>query len=101
MATLYERLTGYNNDDDKMAIQLLRAVIREYKRGNITGANAVNILNLTNPQKTDAQRLLTAINNTANKNRLFEEMWDLLLLAEVGAPAYQNEAAFWARIEAI
>lgn len=102
MADFYERLVGTSSTLDKIGIHTLRACIRENKRGNMTLGEAVTILDLpVGQQRTDAQRLITALSNATNKSEFESTLWDLMALGEVGVSAYQNETEFWARIEAL
>ena len=100
MATLFERLAGIGDETlEKIPVHGFRAMVYEFQRGNVTGAQAIQEFNLTSEQVTDAQRILTAISSAANKDQFVIQLFDLLALAVIGllTSQYQDETYFWDR----
>lgn len=93
---LYERLAGGTSDTDpKIPVHAFVAILAEFARGRMTGAQAQTAINavsgapLTANEVTQAQALLATVAGSATaKLARAKEIDDVLLLAEHRAPGY-------------
>jgi len=74
------RLAG--SEEPKIAVHTFMALLAEYKRGHITGAQAIQYLELSPAEVTQVQALIAQIDAGAI-NRA--DIHDVLLLLETGA----------------
>lgn len=91
---LYARLIGL--EEPKISVHDFRGVMAEFKRGNITGAEAAAFLQLDAGEITEATTLRDRI-GTGQGTLTAQEIEDVLFLGESGFPAYSTEAAIKTR----
>lgn len=104
---LYERLMGWTEEDVKISVHAFTALMREFARGRITGAQAQRGIEsvsgepLSPEAVTEAQSLLASITGNATaKLARAGEIDDVLMLAEAGVPPYDTPSAVRARLGA-
>lgn len=103
---LYERLVGFPEPGvNRISAHMFQAVMGEFARGRLTGAQAQSIINTTSGEAldpagvTEAQALLATITGSASaKLARVKEIDDVLLLADVRAPGYSTAAEIRTRL---
>lgn len=101
MSDLVERLAGFV--EQQLPLHAFYAIMRERARGNMTGAQALEVANrlraqnpLTTEQRTQAQALLALIDAKTGLAAKIEEaqrQFDILLCAQYRPEAYPDAAA--------
>jgi hypothetical protein len=101
---LYERLIGVDGSV-KLPLHAFQAVLAEYGRGRITGAQAQDVISaisgapLSAGEITEAQSLLATVTGSATaKLARIAEIDHVLLLAEHGAPGYSTPGEIKTRL---
>lgn len=77
---LLDRLAG--SEEPKIAVHTFMALLAEFKRGHITGQQAIQYLELSDSEVQEAQALIARINAGAVDRA---DIHDVLLLLETGA----------------
>lgn len=105
MPGFVERFMGWQEQDAKIPVHAGQAILAEFARGNLTGAQAqaavvaVSGAPLTAAEITEAQALIGSITGTAAaKLARVSEIDHVLLLAEARAPGYDTPALVRARL---
>ena len=107
MPGFVERFMGWQEIDRKIPVHAGQAILAEFARGNLTGAEAqaavvaVSGAPLTAAEVTEAQALIASINaasGAAAKLARVSEIDHVLLLAEARAPGYGTPALVRARL---
>ncbi len=95
--SLYTRLTGIDRaeNEPKLAIHSLFALLSERKRGRLTNQQVLDSLGLSALEKTE---LIMLVGKIIDSTLDAGEVEDVLLLAEQGVPPYDTEAAVKSRL---
>lgn len=97
MPTLFERVTGVNLDDssERIGIHSIQSLMSEMRRGDVTYTEATSYLNLTESQKVDFMKVLTAAETATNELAFSSRVFNFLSLAEQGFDRCTKEVNFW------
>lgn len=102
---LYARLMGWSDTDQKIPVHTFQALLGEFARGRITGAQAQAVIAaisgaaLDAGEVTEAQALLASITGSVSaKLARALEIDHVLLLAEQRAPGYSTPDLVAARL---
>ena len=107
MATLHERLIGNGlpfdgvGDESKMAIHAFMGALYELQRGELTGAEVVNMFTLSTAQTSQAQTLVALIAAAPNKVAFMRLFKDWMYLGETSTDArYLSTSNLVTRLQA-
>lgn len=105
MATFFERIVNPPSsptgpEEEKIPVDALREVMREYHGGFFAGQEVIAAFNLNASQQADAVTLYSAIVASSNRVAFFNMLFSFLALGEMGyKPSYyRSEPAFWGRV---
>ena len=101
--SLFTRIIGINENEDKIAIHLIHALIVEVINNRQTSSTVSAILSLNEDEADDLDRALLLLSTVQSKTKSSSRIFNYLLLGEfkVTSPRdYTDEALFWQMVEA-
>lgn len=101
--SLFTRIIGINEDDDKVALHLVHCLVSEVANGRLTYIQASDEMGLNESEIQDLLRLLNHLNTVPDKIATSARIFNYLCLGELQKTKhrdYTNEDLFWQMVEA-